>query len=379
MKNAGYVRDCEHEKEQLNCKTFTKNGRPKIISRGRLTSESFFYEELMGKVLKKIALRAEKFFGNPMKKLILIVPSSFNEAQRITYINSAKFSGLEISLLDATTALAIAYGVERENKAIDENVLVVLSKNGTHSLSIVKISKTSKYSVEAYSIGDAYLNGTALLNITEQLENLLTKVKMTQDEIANYIVAGLKTNQIKRSNQTVSFHYIDDPVEAAAVGGAHKSLKNDGQRLEILEIVNVSQPHSKTFQKLIPKSSLIRCNEKQMCETSFDYDDVMRIPTADNGDSTPIKIRGKVNIHIKFYYDDNKILHITSFNMSTSDETKCSIDDDKDSSWDQADLDVLIRNTSERHHDERRVQSLNASGELGRQIIKRFLSKQRRY
>lgn len=462
METSGYISDCDDLQQSLSPKTFIKDGRLKVISHGQYASESFFYEELMGKFFKEIALKAEKIFKSSVKKLVVIVPSSFNEAQRITYINAAKFAELEISLLDETTALAIAYGVKRENKERFEKVLVCSSRSGELSTSIVNIFENVKYSVEAYSSDQRKLNGEIVLDIMNELQMLLSNVEIKQSEIKNVIVAGLKLTQIKFSNETFSIHSFEDPTRTSVLGGAYHSSSIDDQNLEIEEVINVNQQHSKQIQLLLPNVSLIRCDEKQTFKMSFYGDQIVWIATEENGILIPIKIKGNVKQQLKFHYDSNKILHITSINMCTSDDAKCFIDDDTtdssnkgqnlelliskisltrcnevqtfetsfyddeitrivtgdketiipvkirgkvkqqikfhydsnknlnidsinmstiedskcfiddgvDLTWDKDDLDALIRNTSERHHDERRIQSLNDSGELGQKILK---------
>jgi L1 cell adhesion molecule like protein len=72
---------------------------------------------------------AESYLGKKINKLVLTVPSNFNNAQRLCIKYAAQLAGIEVlRILNETTAAALAFGIgsKRSETNIDEerNILV---------------------------------------------------------------------------------------------------------------------------------------------------------------------------------------------------------------------------------------------------------------
>lgn len=99
----------------------------------------FYPEEITAILLNNIKEYAEKQIGNKIENAVVSVPASFNDSQRQSTIDAARIAGFKnISLLNDTTAAAIAYSYE---KNLEGKKRIMVFDLGGHylNLSVVKI------------------------------------------------------------------------------------------------------------------------------------------------------------------------------------------------------------------------------------------------
>ena len=113
-------------------------------------------EEISAKILAYIKNYAEQKLGHPVSKAVITVPAYFNDAQRTATKNAGKIAGLEVErIINEPTAAALAYGLDKANKA--QKVLVCDLGGGTFDVSLLEIADGT-FEVLATS-GDTLLGG----------------------------------------------------------------------------------------------------------------------------------------------------------------------------------------------------------------------------
>jgi len=78
--------------------------------RVRFFGHDYSPQELTALVLRRLVADAEEALGEPIERIVLTVPASFNSAQRGAAIEAAELAGLDVlSLLNEPTAAAVAH------------------------------------------------------------------------------------------------------------------------------------------------------------------------------------------------------------------------------------------------------------------------------
>ena len=111
-----------------------KDGRAVVDIDGK----DFMSEEISAMVLQKLKADAEKQVGSPITQAVITVPAYFNDAQRQATKDAGKIAGLEVlRIINAPTAAALAYGLDKTNK--EEQVLVFDLGGGTFDVSVLEL------------------------------------------------------------------------------------------------------------------------------------------------------------------------------------------------------------------------------------------------
>ena len=142
-------------------------------------------EEISAKILAYIKNYAEQKLGHPVSKAVITVPAYFNDAQRTATKNAGKIAGLEVErIINEPTAAALAYGLDKANKA--QKVLVCDLGGGTFDVSLLEIADGT-FEVLATS-GDTLLGGDDWDNkITEWIISEVKKdfgIDLSKDKMA---------------------------------------------------------------------------------------------------------------------------------------------------------------------------------------------------
>ena len=129
-----------------------KDGRAVVDIDGK----DYTPEEISAMVLQKMKADAEKQLGGPVTQAVITVPAYFNDAQRQATKDAGKIAGLEVlRIINAPTAAALAYGLDKTNK--DEKILVFDLGGGTFDVSILELGD-GVFEV-ASTAGDNHLGG----------------------------------------------------------------------------------------------------------------------------------------------------------------------------------------------------------------------------
>jgi molecular chaperone DnaK len=111
--------------------------------------------ELSSFVLRELKDRAEKYFGEEVKKAVITVPAYFNDAQRQATKDAGRLAGLDVlRIINEPTAAALAYGLDRKKNGI---FAVFDLGGGTFDISILKLTD-GVFEVLSTN-GDTYLGG----------------------------------------------------------------------------------------------------------------------------------------------------------------------------------------------------------------------------
>ena len=118
-------------------------------------------QEVSAQVLRKLKKDAEAYLGETVTEAVITVPAYFNDSQRQATKDAGKIAGLNVKrIINEPTAAALAYGVDKNNKA-DQKVVVYDLGGGTFDVSIIEISNVDgekQFEVLATN-GDTFLGG----------------------------------------------------------------------------------------------------------------------------------------------------------------------------------------------------------------------------
>ena len=134
-----------------------KNGDAWVEVNGKALSP----QEVSAQVLRKLKKDAEAYLGETVSEAVITVPAYFNDSQRQATKDAGKIAGLNVKrIINEPTAAALAYGVDKSNKA-DQKVVVYDLGGGTFDVSVIEISNVDgekQFEVLATN-GDTFLGG----------------------------------------------------------------------------------------------------------------------------------------------------------------------------------------------------------------------------
>src|SRR6202158_2879820 len=151
------------------------------VLRIKLGDKSFTPPEISAYILRQLKRSAERFFGGPVTKAVITVPSYFNDAQRQATKDAGRIAGLEVlRLVNEPTAASLAYGLDKKQNGI---VAVFDLGGGTFDISILKLHD-GIFEVSATN-GDTHLGG-------DDIDNLLITIAL--DDIRGDLGLDLRRN-----------------------------------------------------------------------------------------------------------------------------------------------------------------------------------------
>jgi len=100
------------------------NDKPQIQVEYKGEEKKFHPEEISAMLLSNMKEIAETYLGEEVKKVVITVPSYFNDAQRQSTKDAGAIAGLEVlRIVNEPTAAAIAYGLDNGSTK-EKNILV---------------------------------------------------------------------------------------------------------------------------------------------------------------------------------------------------------------------------------------------------------------
>jgi molecular chaperone DnaK len=197
-------------------------------------------QEVSAQILRKLKKDAEAYLGETVTDAVITVPAYFNDSQRQATKDAGKIAGLNVKrIINEPTAAALAYGVDKNNKA-EQTVVVYDLGGGTFDISIIEISNVDgekQFEVLATN-GDTFLGGEdfdlRLINYLADEFKKETGIDVHKDTLAlQRIKEAAEKAKIELSSalQTdVNLPYIT----ADASGPKHLNLKVTRAKLESL-------------------------------------------------------------------------------------------------------------------------------------------------
>ena len=117
--------------------------------------------QISAEVLRKMKQTAEDYLGAKVTQAVITVPAYFNDSQRQATKDAGLIAGLEVlRIINEPTAAALAYGVDKDDKA-DRKIAVYDLGGGTFDVSIIEIANVDgDKQIEVLSTnGDTFLGG----------------------------------------------------------------------------------------------------------------------------------------------------------------------------------------------------------------------------
>uniref|UniRef100_A0AC34FNT2 Heat shock protein 70 n=1 Tax=Panagrolaimus sp. ES5 TaxID=591445 RepID=A0AC34FNT2_9BILA len=141
-------------------------------------------EEVASELLKHIKIKTEEFQGTKIPKVVITVPATFTEAQKVATVEAANLAGWnEIQLLPEPIAAAFAYFIDR---SIPNSSTILLFDLGGGTLDVC-IFKVENNIIKILSnTGDSKLGGrnfdTVLINYFKNLLNTNYELSTLNDK-----------------------------------------------------------------------------------------------------------------------------------------------------------------------------------------------------
>jgi molecular chaperone DnaK len=213
--------------------------------------------QISAEVLRKMKKTAEDYLGHEVTQAVITVPAYFNDSQRQATKDAGQIAGLEVlRIINEPTAAALAYGVDKDDKA-DRKVAVYDLGGGTFDVSIIEIANVDgEKQIEVLSTnGDTFLGGEDFdQRIMDYLVEEFKKeqgVDLSKDMLA---LQRLKDSAEKAKIELSSSAQTDvnlPYITADASGPKHMNIKLTRSKLESLvdELIQRSIAPCKTAMK----------------------------------------------------------------------------------------------------------------------------------
>jgi molecular chaperone DnaK len=213
--------------------------------------------QISAEVLRKMKKTAEDYLGHEVTQAVITVPAYFNDSQRQATKDAGQIAGLEVlRIINEPTAAALAYGVDKDDKA-DRKVAVYDLGGGTFDVSIIEIANVDgDKQIEVLSTnGDTFLGGEDFdQRIMDFLVDEFKKesgVDLSKDMLA---LQRLKDSAEKAKIELSSSAQTDvnlPYITADASGPKHMNIKLTRSKLESLvdELIQRSIAPCKTALK----------------------------------------------------------------------------------------------------------------------------------
>ena len=149
----------QSEMKSLSYDVVSDGGKPKIKVDFKGEEKKFTSEEISAMILGEMKSIASSFIGEDIVDVVVTVPAYFNDAQRQATKDAGVIAGLNVlRIINEPTAAAIAYGLDKDQKKGERNVLIFDLGGGTFDVSLLSIDD-GVFEVKA-TAGDTHLGGS---------------------------------------------------------------------------------------------------------------------------------------------------------------------------------------------------------------------------
>ena len=114
--------EVKKETTKMAYKIKNTKGNVKIV----IDDKNYTPQEVSAVILQNIKRSAEDYLGTEVTGAVVTVPAYFNDAQRQATKEAGEIAGLKIErIVNEPTAAALAYGMDKKNKDMTQNILSI--------------------------------------------------------------------------------------------------------------------------------------------------------------------------------------------------------------------------------------------------------------
>ena len=179
----------EIEKGNFPFKFVMDKGHPSIEVKKNNETIHFTLEEISSYVIRKMVDSAENFLEKSIDKLVITVPSNFNDAQRKCTEQAAEIAGVKVlRFINEPTAAALAYRLDEKNKDNNGKILIFDLGGGTFDVTLLSINNNID-NKEIFNVlsskGEKFLGGEDFDNklVEYFLDNFCEKMDLKKEDV----------------------------------------------------------------------------------------------------------------------------------------------------------------------------------------------------
>ena len=179
----------EMKKGNFPFKFVMDKGLPSIEVKKNNETIHFTLEEISSYVIRKMVDSAENFLEKSIDKLVITVPSNFNDAQRKCTEQAAEIAGVKVlRFINEPTAAALAYRLDEKNKDNNGKILIFDLGGGTFDVTLLSINNNID-NKEIFNVlsskGEKFLGGEDFDNklVEYFLDNFCEKMDLKKEDV----------------------------------------------------------------------------------------------------------------------------------------------------------------------------------------------------
>ena len=179
----------EMEKGNFPFKFVMNEGHPSIEVKKNNETIHYTLEEISANVIRKMVDSAENFLEKSVDKLVITVPSNFNDAQRKCTEQAAEIAGVKVlRFINEPTAAALAYRLDEKNKDNNGKILIFDLGGGTFDVTLLSINNNID-NKEIFNVlsskGEKFLGGEDFDNklVEYFLDNFCEKMELKKEDV----------------------------------------------------------------------------------------------------------------------------------------------------------------------------------------------------
>jgi L1 cell adhesion molecule like protein len=179
----------EIQKGNFPFKFVLDEGHPSIEVKKNNETIHYTLEEISSHVIRKMVDSAENFLEKSIDKLVITVPSNFNDAQRKCTEQAAEIAGVKVlRFINEPTAAALAYRLDEKNKDNNGKILIFDLGGGTFDVTLLTINNNLD-NKEIFNVlsskGEKFLGGEDFDNILVEffLNNFCEKMNLEKEDV----------------------------------------------------------------------------------------------------------------------------------------------------------------------------------------------------
>ncbi|MFT6900815.1 MAG: molecular chaperone HscA [Colwellia sp.] len=221
--------------------------------------------QVSAEILKSLKQRAEHTLGGELSGVVITVPAYFDDAQRHSTKDAAKFAGLHVlRLLNEPTAAAVAYGLDSGKEGV---IAVYDLGGGTFDISVLRLNK-GVFEVLATG-GDSALGG-------DDFDNILVDHIIKETDLQRPLSTTLERQLLQQAC------HVKEQLTEYSVIGFSLTLENGDEKY--------GEINRDTFESLIHVlvTKTLRACRRALKDAGITIDDVIEVVMVGGSTRVPL-------------------------------------------------------------------------------------------